>query len=353
NGKAVFGCYLATRNREVHKLMDERRQHRQASRRGERLARKRLGRRYGTTFECMMERRLPGTDKPVCVEDIINTESRFNNRRRPTGWITPTVRQLIQTHMSLIRKVSKLLPVADISIQVDKFAFMILDNGMIWGSDFCNGRMKGYKSVKDYVSARQCGKCILCGKPIEHFHHVVPRHLGGSDLPENIAGLCKDCHEGIHTDRIQSQLKGRLKGYAGLSALNQAMPFILKEMVSAFGEDNVHPVNCNDVSECMTGSGIPRSLAAASAGCDITVTDTDCDHYELQQFRRHDKQFVKSQRERTYKLDGVTVAKNRTPRFEQPKDMPALSDWYKDECFTKGKATADTELSRLKVTKSR
>jgi hypothetical protein len=35
---------------------------------------------------------------------------------------------------------------------------------------------------------------------------------------------------------------------------------------------------------------------------------------------------VCAQYERTYKLNGKTVAKNRKPRFEQPKDCPALSE---------------------------
>lgn len=353
DGKEVFKCHLTTRNREIAELMVERRQHRQVSRRGERLARKRLGRRYGTTFNGFMERILPGCEKPVKVKDIINTEARFNNRTRPAGWLTPTVRQLIQTHMSLIRKVCKLLHVTDWTVQVDKYSFMVLDNGMIWGSDFCNGRMKGYKSVNDYVRARQGGKCIICGHPIEHFHHVVPRHMGGSDLPENIVGLCKTCHEGIHTDKIQTALKGKFKKYAALSALNQAMPFILKEMISAYGKDGINTISYTDVTAYLADNSIDRSTAIASMGSGIAVAGSSAHCFELRQFRRHDRQLIKSQRERAYKLDGVTVAKNRTPRFEQPKDMPALSVWYENEIFTKGKTLADAELSRLTVTKSR
>lgn len=213
--------------------------------------------------------------------------------------------------------------------------------------------MKGYKSVKDYVRARQGGKCIICGKPIEHFHHVVPRHMGGSDLPENIAGLCKPCHESIHTDKIQTALKGRFKKYAALSALNQAMPFILKELVSVFGKDNINVIPYADVTAYLVDNSIDRSTAIASIGSGTAVTEPSAHCFELKQFRRHDRQLIKSQRERTYKLDGVTVAKNRTPRFEQPKDIPALSVWYESEFFVKGKALADTELSRLMVTRSK
>ena len=42
DGRCLYSAHCAARNKEVPKLMAERRQHRQASRRGERLARKRL-----------------------------------------------------------------------------------------------------------------------------------------------------------------------------------------------------------------------------------------------------------------------------------------------------------------------
>lgn len=51
---------------------------------------------------------------------------------------------------------------------------------------------------------------------------------------------------------------------------------------------------------------------------------------------------MKAQHERVYKLDGKVVAKNRKPRFEQPKGMPALS--------TSG--LSREEVSRLRVVPS-
>ena len=83
DGIVVYKDRVETRNREIAKLMAGRRGFRQASRRGERLARKRLAKRLGTTTKKLLERVLPGCEKPVKVKDIINTEARFNNRRRP------------------------------------------------------------------------------------------------------------------------------------------------------------------------------------------------------------------------------------------------------------------------------
>ena len=44
---------------------------------------------------------------------------------------------------------------------------------------------------------------------------------------------------------------------------------------------------------------------------------------------------IKAQRERTYKLNGKVIAKNRKPRFEQ-QDM-ALSQWYEQQIEVLGK----------------
>ena len=361
-GEVVFKAHVTTRNKDIPKLMSDRRQHRQASRRGERLARKRLAKQLGTTFKGLMERILPGCDRPVKLKDIINTEARFNNRKRPAGWLTPTAAQLVRTHLNMVRKICSILPVTDWTLEINKFAFMKLDDGSVRGIDFQNGRLKNYDSVKDYIYAMQNGRCACCGRPIEHFHHIVPRSKGGSDVPENIVGLCKDCHDKIHKGdkdtRARLDKAGLKKKYNALSVLNQAIPYILDGLTDMFGSENVHGCYGFQTQGYRSTHDIGKdhpedAVCIAAIGCGLNTVTDGLTAYEVQQFRRHDRQIVKAQRERTYKLDGVTVAKNRTPRFEQPKDMPALSVWYRNEVFAKGKTAADAELSRLTVTKSK
>ena len=107
DGRCLYASECETRNKKIPKLMLKRKQHRQASRRGERLKRKRLAKRLGTTMKHLMERMLPGYEKPVKVKDIINTEARFNNRKRHEGWLTPTATQLLRTHLNLIKRYVK------------------------------------------------------------------------------------------------------------------------------------------------------------------------------------------------------------------------------------------------------
>lgn len=327
DGTIVYKAKVITRNREVPRLMKERRQHRQASRRGERQARKRLARRFGTAMEHPLRRRLPGyADGSMLVKDIINTEARFNNRVRPDGWLTPTARQLLETHLNMVRKICRILPVTDWSLEVNRFAFMQMDGGKCYGTDFQHGRMKGYPSVQAYVSARQGGTCCFCGKPIEHYHHLMPRHRGGSDLPENLIGVCRSCHKKIHTGKLVPDSKGIRKRYGAISVLNQAVPYILKGLIDMFGREHVGSCFGSETADFRDTHHLDKDhdVDAVCIACVGAKVDPASDRlnpqprsFQVLQFRRHDRQIVRRQSERTYYLDGKPVCKNRHKRFEQ------------------------------------
>ena len=271
----------------------------------------------------------------IPVKDIINTEARFENRKRPEGWLTPTVQQLVETHLNMVAKIRRLVPVADWCLEINKFSFMQLDDGSIYGVDYQSGQMKGFDSVEDYVYARQGGKCGMpgCQKKIDHCHHVVPRHKGGSDLPDNRLGLCKECHDRVHTSKATISVDGFKKQYGALSVLNQAIPYIYAGLVELFGTDHVHLCSGYETSLMRKELELPKDhhldAVAIYAACvgDVGVGVDDLpDCHVVRQFRRHRRACINHQSERTYKLDGKIVAKNRKPRFEQLENCPALSE---------------------------
>lgn len=332
-GNVVYKDHVTMRNKEIAKLMAARRGFRQASRRGERLARKRIANRLGTTVEGLMERILPGCKEPVRVKDIINTEARFNNRKRPKGWVTPSVRHLILTHVNMIRRIRKFLPVDSWTLEVNKFAFMQLDDGSVVGTDFQNGKLRSYEDVNDYIWHLQGGKCLRCGKnEISHYHHILPRHKDGSDRWYNIAGLCKSCHDSLHKREFSLDTPGGKKRYAGTSVLNQAMPFIAKELEGMFPMfDTCTGKDTHDIRELLSigKTHADDAVCVAAYGAPVSGIRDGAHTYEVLQFRRHDRANIKAQRERTYYMaDPATgtkraVAKNRRPRYEQ--QGPALS----------------------------
>lgn len=336
-GTVVYKDHVTTRNKEIAKLMAARRQHRMASRRGERLARKRLAKRLGTTMKAVLERVLPGCDGPVKVKDIINTEARFNNRSRPKGWVTPSVKQLIRTHVNMVRRIRKYIPVDNWTLEVNKFAFMQLDDGSVYGTDFQNGKLRGYRDVKDYIWHLQEGKCLCCGKAaIEHYHHILPRGRRGSECWYNIAGLCIPCHDKIHRKEIKLPADGEKKRYAGTSVLNQAIPGILKGLEEMFPSVDTCTGRETAAKRDLLSTGKTHAddaVCIAAYGAPVSDVTDNAHTFEVRQFRRHDRARVNSQRERTYKVqtgfnkkgepEYTIIAKNRKPRYEQK--GPALS----------------------------
>ena len=354
-GVCVYRDKVETRNKDVVKGMDARRMHRRARRRGERLVRKRRAKANGTLSTKLDNGRLiPGTEKPTNVKDIINQEARFRNRKK-RQLITPSVKHLIETHLQQIDNICSFLPVKGWCMEVNRFAFMQMEDGSVKGIDFQNGRMKGYDSVEEFVFARQGGVCPFCGKPIDDYHHVIPRSQGGSDGPENRIGVCKECHKKIHQGELNEDLRGVLKRYGALSVLNQAIPYIYEGLVERFGEENIYLCSGRETKMVREEAGLAKdhdldALCISYAAAGILPKEPEVQCYEVRQFRKHDRTKVKAQTERTYKLNGETVAKNRRPRFEQ-KGL-ALSQWYEKAVDTYGKKEADRMLSSLQVRKS-
>ena len=348
-GECIYRDKVETRNKDVPENMKDRKKHRRVRRRGERLVRKRRAKKHGTLSTKLGEGRLiPGTEKPTPVKDIINTESRFMNRKKRQP-LTPTVRHLIDTTLNQIDNIRSIIPVKGWCFEINKFAFMKMKDGSVRGVDFQNGRLKTYSCVNDYVYARQKGKCFCCGKPIEHFHHVVPSHMNGFDGPENKIGVCGECHSAHHKGELEFDVEGFQKKYAALSVLNQAIPYIYKGLIERFGKENVYICEGDDTYVMCHILGLEKdhdidAICIAACCLDIELkAENEC--FTVKQFRRHDRAFIKSQPERTYKIGKDTVAKNRTPRFEQK--GPALSQWYEKQVSMFGKREADKMRSQL------
>lgn len=295
-GDLVFSAAVETRNKDIKKLMTDRKVHRQASRRGERKARQRLARRHGSMIKAgMLMRKLPqyAVDKFVTCKFIKNTEARFCNRKRIPDWLTPTVNHIVQTHINLIKKVEGYLPITDIAIEVNRFAFMQMENPEASGVDFQNGPLKGYGALSTLNQAIP----FICKRLIKVY---------GKD------------HVHFCTGKDTSLIR------------------------TSFGCEKTKDNQMHEVDAYCIG--------LASLGIDIKRLPKFNHVYKIKQFRRQDRSIINYQRERTYYLDGKKIATNRKPRFEQKGD--ALSDWYSEQVKLKGKAYADKQTGHITVKKS-
>lgn len=372
DGKCLYRAKCTTRNKQIPILMGKRKMHRQASRRGERLARKRIAKRLNTTLKHLLRRKLPGyKDGFVTVKDIINTEAKFNNRKRPEGWLTPTARQLLQTHENLVRLVQKILPITSVACEINKFDFQKMENPKIRRWEYGKGPLYGYGSEREAVMSMQNGRCILCGEDgIEHVHHLKGRSRQGSNTIANLVGLCGCCHEKIHHSEAAAmemleKKKGVNKKYHALSVLNQ----IINPFFDWLGDElpgNVYAIQGWDTKAFRDENAYDKDhdVDAYSIACSTIENSTpDKDMppcHEVQQFRRHDRAIINSQTSRSYFLNGKKVAQNRNQatdimisddgkQKEQKQKLPALSDWFEAMCKEYGLKEAERMRSALKV----
>ena len=126
---------------------------------------------------------------------------RFNNRRRKEGWLTPSVQNKVDSHLTVIRKVHEILPITKVIVEVASFDIQKIKNPTISGTEYQQGEQLNFWNVREYVLFRDCHTCQCCkGKSkdkILNVHHIESRKTGG-DASNNLIALCETCHTGYH-----------------------------------------------------------------------------------------------------------------------------------------------------------
>ena len=126
---------------------------------------------------------------------------RFNNRKRGKGWLAPSIKQKINSHITMIAKVHKILPISNIVVEVASFDIQKIKEPTTNGVDYQQGEQLGFWNVREYVLFRDGHKCQCChGKSkdkILNVHHIESRKTGGN-APNNLITLCETCHIGYH-----------------------------------------------------------------------------------------------------------------------------------------------------------
>lgn len=131
---------------------------------------------------------------------------RFLNRRRPEGWLAPSVQHKVDCHMTIIAKLYKMLPIKKIIVEVASFDIQKIKNPDISCIEYQQGEQLNFWNVREYVLFRDGHKCQCCkGKTkdkILNVHHIESRKTGG-DAPNNLITLCETCHKGYHLGTVK------------------------------------------------------------------------------------------------------------------------------------------------------
>ena len=131
---------------------------------------------------------------------------RFLNRRKKEGWVAPSVKEKIDSHLTIIRKIHEILPISRIIVETASFDIKKIKNQDIQGEEYQKEEQLGFWNVREYVLFRDGHKCQCCkGKSkdkILNVHHIESRKTGGN-APNNLITLCETCHKKYHKGEIE------------------------------------------------------------------------------------------------------------------------------------------------------
>lgn len=217
--------------------------------------------------------------------------SRFNNRHRPNGWLTPSVRQKVDSHMKVIRMIHSILPVNKTTIEVAQFDAQKIKNPEITGEEYQKGEQLDFWNVREYILARDGHQCQHCkGRSkdlILNVHHLESRKTGGN-APNNLITLCETCHKAYH--RGEFQLKIRRGTSLRDAAVMNIMRWKIYNAVKAefpnvqltYGYQTKHTRICNGIEK----SHIADARCISGNPCAEPLSDI----YFCRLRRRHNRQ---------------------------------------------------------------
>ncbi|MBX9923820.1 MAG: RRXRR domain-containing protein [Rhabdochlamydiaceae bacterium] len=135
---------------------------------------------------------------------------RFNNRTRKEGWLAPSVQSRVDNICTLVKRLSKLIPLASISVETVRFDMQKIQNPEISGIEYQQGELFGYE-IREYLLekwGRKCAYCLAENTRLE-IDHILAKSRGGSDQISNLAICCRDCNVKKSNHTIHEFLKDK------------------------------------------------------------------------------------------------------------------------------------------------
>ncbi len=136
--------------------------------------------------------------------------ARFQNRRRPAGWLAPSLLSRVLHLLTWVKRLQRWCPVGAISQELVHFDLALLQNPGIQGQEYQRGSLFEAE-VKNYLLTKwqhQCAYCQACAIRLE-IDHVHPHSRGGSNRVSNLVISCRACNEAKADQPIEVFLADR------------------------------------------------------------------------------------------------------------------------------------------------
>ena len=163
---------------------------------------------------------------------------RFKNRRRPNGWLAPSLESRVCNIVTWVKRLMRVSPITLISQELVKFDLHAMENPAISGIEYQQGTLAGYE-LREYLLEKWNRTCAYCGAqdvPMQ-VEHIQSRAKGGSNRVSNLCLACEPCNVKKDTQdigvflehkpevlaRILAQAKAPLKDAAAVNATRWAL----------------------------------------------------------------------------------------------------------------------------------
>jgi 5-methylcytosine-specific restriction endonuclease McrA len=149
--------------------------------------------------------------------------ARFANRRRPKGWLAPSLESRVLHLLTWVKRLSRWCPVGALSLELVRFDLALLQDPSVEGVGYQRGTLWGTE-VRQYLLAKWQHRCTYCQAsevPLE-IDHVSPRSKGGSDRIANLVIACRPCNQAKGDQPLESFLADRPDVLARVQAQRRA-----------------------------------------------------------------------------------------------------------------------------------
>jgi 5-methylcytosine-specific restriction endonuclease McrA len=120
---------------------------------------------------------------------------RFANRRRPEGWLAPSLKSRVANIETWVGRIYRLAPIGALSMELVKFDLQAMERPEIHGAAYQQGELAG-RSAREYLLEQWHHACAYCGArgvPLQK-DHIRPRHAAGTNRLSNLTLACSQCN---------------------------------------------------------------------------------------------------------------------------------------------------------------
>jgi 5-methylcytosine-specific restriction endonuclease McrA/ribosomal protein L21E len=171
--------------------------------------------------------------------------ARFNNRTKPKGWLAPSLQHRVDTTLSWVKRLRRLVPITRIVSELVRFDMQMLENPAIAGVGYQQGTLAGYE-LREFLLNKWNRTCVYCNAvniPLQ-IEHIVAKARGGSNRVSNLTIACAPCNQKkgalsvevflakqpILLAKIKAQAKLPLKDAAAVNSTRWALFNALKAL---------------------------------------------------------------------------------------------------------------------------